>query len=212
MPSSLGSHKYAYLIRKYTKPEEIKLFATCILKILKGKELPPDILKEKEKKDIFEFAGLIVTSEYFRGQQALSISFTEFYQLKYHPTLKRLKSMYKKPYTLLYPEKGGSQKIMNAAESVLKKSFDNMFDCYCELETINPIYSKLSSISQKQLREEFNTHKIHQLHFIYGIIDNLPDKIEFKYKHLAPALANQKMITKFFRKWHDITSLHLWEN
>ena len=186
-----GAFRYENFINSFTSdPQEIKAFATCVLKILKGKKKFPRI-KEEIKKQAIEIAGLIVTSEYLRGKQALSISFTEFYQLKYDPTLKRLNSMYKDQCTLLYPQDGGSQKIMNAEAKDLKESFNKMFKCYTKLETIKAIYSKLSRISKNQLKEKFNAHKMQQLRFIYGIIDKRPKRIKLNAT-LAEIFENQK--------------------
>ena len=188
VPISRGAHSYNRLRRPFVSKEEIKLLATCVLKILKGKELPQNI-NQHLKTNIIEIAGILITSEYFRGQQALSLSFTEFYQLKYDPTPERLISMYSEPdCRLLYPKPYGSEAIMNARENILKESFEAMFDCYCKSEEIKPIYSQLSNTAQEQLKEEFNNHKLQQLLLIYGKIENQPvPPIHFKDKLIQKA-------------------------
>ena len=187
---------YISLIRDFTSQEDIKTFATNILRILKCKENKPIIKLSKaellEKNS--EIAGLIITSEYFRGRQSLAIAYTELYKLKHVPTLDNLNKLFRTPNCeLIFTKAGGSSEIMQTNAPILITSFESMLDIALNdpSNEISLIYQKLSQDNQKIAKEEFFAGKLEKLRYIY---DEISEYIPSKFKPYIKALyALQKL-------------------
>lgn len=154
---------YWSLLKGFLPSEDIRNLASIVLKVLKcKKEISFDGVSKIEK--ILEIAGLIITSEYFRGRQSLAIAYTELYKLKHNPTRKNLERLFIKDCTLIFPQIGGSKAIMQAKYNVLIGSFESMLDT----NETNSIYQKLSKNNQEIVKQEFFKGKLEKLRYIYG--------------------------------------------
>lgn len=163
-------NSYLSLIKNFVSEADIKNFASNVLRIIKGK---PGIYNEQT----CEIAALILTSEYFRGRQVLSIAYTEFYKLKHNPTLDNLAKMFKgDECSLIFPKPGGAKAIMQTRAFTLIGSFESMFDTVLRdtSNKISLIYSKLSQNDQNRLKENFFKEKLEKLRYIYGEINEYP--------------------------------------
>ena len=199
---------YSSLIRGFILPEDIKTFATNILRILKCRGIKFSKAELLEKN--LEIAGLIITSEYFRGKQSLSIAYTELYKLKHAPTLDNLTRLFRMPdCELIFPKAGGAKAIMQTKASTLIASFKSMLDI--ELndpsnKEISLIYHKLSQDNRKIAKEEFFAGKLEKLRYIY---DEISEYTPSKFKPYTKALyALQKLkLSSILLQWRRIARI-----
>lgn len=201
-----GGKSYISLIRDFTLQEDIKTFATNILRILKCKENKSII--EFSKAELLEknseIAGLIITSEYFRGRQSLAIAYTELYKLKHVPTLDNLNKLFRAPNCeLIFTNAGGSSEIMQTNAPILITSFESMLDIALNdppNKEISLIYQKLSQDNQKIAKEEFFAGKLEKLRYIY---DEISEYTPSKFKPYTKVLyALQKLkLSSILLQW-----------
>ena len=176
IPRFQNARTYNYLIRGFVESDDIKNLAINILKILKCKE-ENDLIDSNQfssqnlYRNTLEIAAIIITCEYFRGKQSLSIAYTEFYKLKHNPTVENLNLMFKRESaSLIFPSEGGSKQIMETGKEVLIASFESMLSVKINdhpSKGLFAYYNNFPEAIQKYLQKVFFISKLQKLRYIY---------------------------------------------
>ena len=181
--NAIGSYKCNWgLLNDFLNPQfayGVNYFAKNVLRIFKISNKPllvPSIKRRNrlEREYIadrsIQVALMILTTERLRSEQALLISYIEFYKLKHASYLEKidhLREMFDPDNpSLKFPKKEGG------ARAIVETEGTDLCNRFLDMLRYSPVYSNYSSLSenvQKRLKNEFLKDKLDTLNYIiYG--------------------------------------------
>ena len=153
-----GGPTYTELLRGFTSPKEIHDMCKQVADFL---ILKPQLIEKINEIDVktAELIGLLMTSEYMRGRQALAVARIGHLYLKWHPGNF---IDYKK--IMIYPDKNGAVNIMSF-------SHKQMNDRFTMLWQQSPYSSRVASLPidvQDILKTDFFVRQLNKIKMIYS--------------------------------------------
>lgn len=150
-----GGDSYNFLLRGFTQPDEWRLLGKQVADFLMFKT-PKQLTEQTEK-----LIGLLMSSEYMRGRQALAVARMGHLYLKWHPENFNNCNDYKE--IMVYPKNGGSVEIMEYSKDQMGKKFEALWKQ-------SPYSSKVASLPkeiQEMLKVDFLIRQLNKIKMIY---------------------------------------------
>ena len=151
-----GGASYNVLLRGFTQPDKWRLLGKQVADFLMFKT-PKRPTEQTEK-----LIGLLMSSEYMRGRQALAVARMGHLCLKWHPENFNRCNDYKE--IMVYPKNGGSVEIMTYSEDKMYKNFKDLWNQ-------SPYSSKVVSLhkeTQEMLKTDFFIRQLNKIKIMYS--------------------------------------------